>query len=165
VDLARDALENILKVTGMTPQDVIMQQRGIAHRALEALGSSSPKSEDTQSAAGGAVLAALTECEEVLRLSEHPAFPDPLYHEEVKALGRRIGFGALMTTASAGWREVLAEQGYPAGGEFVAGPCFATLQSTLAQVRAALALSAASVSPGMETLQASECTKHGEGDQ
>lgn len=24
---------------------------------------------------------------------------------------------------------------------------------------------AASVSPGMETLQASECTKHGEGDQ
>jgi len=98
--------------------------------------------------AEGAVLAALKECEEVLRLSEHPALPDPLYHEEVKALGRRIGFGALMSTASAGWREVSAEHGYPVGGEFVAGPCFATLQSTLAQVRAALALSAASVSVG-----------------
>jgi hypothetical protein len=128
-------------------------------------GDGSSADADTHRSAEGAVLAALTECEEVLRLSEHPAFPDPLYHEEVKALGRRIGFGALMTTASAGWREVLAEHGYPAGGEFVAGPCFATLQSTLAQVRAALAQHAASRSPGMETLQASECTKHGEGEQ
>lgn len=33
----REAMEAILKVTGMTPQDVIMKQRGIAYRALEAL--------------------------------------------------------------------------------------------------------------------------------
>ncbi len=82
--------------------------------------------------------AALGEAEEVLRLVEHPAFPDPIHHERVKALGREIGFGALMATASAGWREVLAERPYPTGGEFVAGPCFATVKQTLAKIRAAM---------------------------
>ena len=37
VERPREALEAILKVTGMTPQDVISHQRGIAHRALETL--------------------------------------------------------------------------------------------------------------------------------
>lgn len=82
--------------------------------------------------------AALREVEEVLRMQETPAFPDPLYHDEVKRLGSRIGFGALMSTASAGWREAVAAQGHPTGGEFVAGPCFSTLVSTLALVRATL---------------------------
>lgn len=81
---------------------------------------------------------ALVECVDVLAMNEHPAFPDPLYHAEVKALGERIGFGALMSTASAGWREVLAAKEWPTGGEFVAGPCFGTVQATLALARAAL---------------------------
>ncbi|WP_028732126.1 hypothetical protein [Rhizobium leguminosarum] len=81
---------------------------------------------------------ALTEAEETLRLVEHPAFPDPEYHQQVKDLGNRIGFGALMSTASAAWREILAEKGYPIGGEFVAGPCHGTVVDTLAKIRAAL---------------------------
>ncbi|MFQ6183605.1 hypothetical protein ACLMJV_16880 [Sinorhizobium meliloti] len=81
---------------------------------------------------------ALGEAEETLRLVEHPAFPDPLYHEQVKALGRQIGFGALMSTASAAWREVMAERGYPVGSEFVAGPCHGTVVATLGKIRAAL---------------------------
>ena len=85
-----------------------------------------------------AMRVALTEAEETLRLVEHPAFPDPQYHEEVKRLGRRIGFGALMSTASAGWREVLAEAGDPVGGEFVAGPCHSTVVRALRIIRAAL---------------------------
>ena len=82
---------------------------------------------------------ALREAEELIALTEHPAFPDPAYHEEVKALGRRIGFGALMSTASAGWREVLAERGDPLGSEFVAGPCFGSVERTLGIIRDALA--------------------------
>ena len=82
--------------------------------------------------------AALRDAEETLRLVEHPAFPDPAHHQAVKALGLRIGFGALMSTASAAWRETLEAEGYPAGGEYVAGPCFGTVASCLAKIRAAL---------------------------
>lgn len=82
--------------------------------------------------------AALWEAEETLRLVERPAFPDPVHHERVKRLGREIGFGALMSTASAGWQEVAAEKGYPVGGAFVAGPCLSTVQLTLAKIRATL---------------------------
>lgn len=83
--------------------------------------------------------AALADAEEVLSLVEHPAQPDPWYHAEVKALGQRIGFGALMTTASAGWREVAEANGDPTSGVFVAGPCIGTVQGTLRRARAALA--------------------------
>jgi len=82
--------------------------------------------------------AALREAEETLRLVEHPAFPDPAHHQAVKALGLRIGFGALMSTASAAWRETLEADGYTSGGEYVAGPCFGTVASCLAKIRAAL---------------------------
>lgn len=82
---------------------------------------------------------ALREAEELLALVEHPSNPDPLYHERVKALGEAIGFGALMSTASAGWRERIEERGDPGGSEFVSGPCFGSVQRTLRIVRAALA--------------------------
>jgi len=82
---------------------------------------------------------ALADAVDVLALAENPAWPDPKYHNEVKSLGLRIGFGALMATASAGWREYLADQGYPTGGEHVAGPCLGTVKATLARMRAVLA--------------------------
>lgn len=76
---------------------------------------------------------------ESLRPGEHVPFIDPVHGAVVEALGRRIGFGALMSSASASWAKVAEERGHPAGGEFVAGPCRAVLQSDLRKARAALA--------------------------
>jgi len=84
---------------------------------------------------------ALEDAEDTLRLVERPAFRDPRHGDEVEALGLRIGFGALMASASASWRERLAADGDPVGGEFVAGPCHNTVVSTLAKIRRAAALS------------------------
>ena len=81
---------------------------------------------------------ALGECVEVLALKENPDAPDPQHHERVKALGQEIGFGALMSTASCGWRECAKDQGI-AGSEFVAGPCYVTVVETLSLARAVLA--------------------------
>jgi hypothetical protein len=82
---------------------------------------------------------ALEEVEAVLALVEHPKVVDPAYGAEVDALGRRIGFGALMSSASASWRQYLSDKGHPLGGEFVAGPCYSTIVRVLGIVRAALA--------------------------
>ncbi|MER9833408.1 hypothetical protein NKJ28_00325 [Mesorhizobium sp. M0145] len=87
----------------------------------------------------GAVVKALEDAEDTLRLVERPALRDPQHGDEVEALGLRIGFGALMSSASASWREHLATKGNPVGGEFVAGPCHGTVVSTLAKLRSALA--------------------------
>jgi len=81
---------------------------------------------------------ALWEAEAVFALSEHPSRVDPQYGWEVETLGRRIGFGALISSASASWRSVLAEQGYPVGGEHTSGPCQATVDRALKLVRATL---------------------------
>jgi hypothetical protein len=70
----------------------------------------------------------------VTELRRHPAFPDPQHHERVKALGREIGFGAMMATAEAGWREVNEEKGNPKGSEFVAGPCRSTVDALLRMI-------------------------------
>lgn len=78
---------------------------------------------------------ALTDAEETLRLVEHVPFVDPRHGAEVEALGRRIGFGALMSSASASWA---ALPGFPKGGQFVAGPCHATVLACLKRIRAAL---------------------------
>jgi hypothetical protein len=85
-----------------------------------------------------AVTAALQECVEVLELVEHPRREDPDYGAEVAALGDRIGYGALMSSASASWRKFLVAKGMPLGSEFVAGPCQATITQALRMARAAL---------------------------
>lgn len=77
----------------------------------------------------------LREAEEVLALMERPSQEDPAYGDEVRALGDRIGFGALMASASASWRRRLPEG---LGGEHVSGPCRGTVDLILAKVRARL---------------------------
>lgn len=77
---------------------------------------------------------ALEEAEIVLALVEEPALADPYALIEVRELGDRIGYGNLMNTASEIWRSKLD----PSGGEFVAGPCRATVNRCLKMIRAAL---------------------------
>lgn len=82
---------------------------------------------------------ALEDAEFVLALSEKPRMRDPDYGKAVEELGDRIGFGALMSSASASWRYRLEEQGECVGGEHVVGPCWSTVIQTLTKIRAALA--------------------------
>lgn len=81
---------------------------------------------------------ALEECISVLELVEQPAIRDTDHTEEVHALGERMGYGALMSAASAEWRASLEDDGLPTGGELVAGPCYATVLATLKKAREAL---------------------------
>lgn len=99
---------------------------------LNALDALSPERETVK-----ALREALTECIATLALVERPAFIDPHHGVVVDRLGARIGYGALMSSASASWRAKLERDGL-AGGEFVCGPCHATVVSTLAKARAAL---------------------------
>lgn len=46
LEIAEKALQEILKVTGLTPLDVIAQQRGIAQRTLETLNDASSSQTD-----------------------------------------------------------------------------------------------------------------------
>ena len=80
---------------------------------------------------------ALREAEEVLAMAALMPMVDPVHGDEVEALGLRIGFGALMSSAQASWRQ----QADVKGGEFVAGPCFATVIETLKTIRQALGAS------------------------
>lgn len=85
---------------------------------------------------------ALEDAGDTLRLAERLPIRDPKpgFHDAVAELGRRHGFGALMSTAQYAWREELARNGdWPVGGEFAAGPCYGTVIRTLERIRAALA--------------------------
>lgn len=84
------------------------------------------------------VMEALREFMDITESAATPAFRDPDYANEVQALGDRIGYGALISSASASWRESLARDGYPTGGEFVVGPCMAVLLLTRAKASALL---------------------------
>ena len=81
---------------------------------------------------------ALGNCVSTFKLVERPSFEDPLHGRAVRELGERIGYGALMSSASAAWRKSAETNGYPPGGEFVAGPCFTTVVDTLRRARATL---------------------------
>jgi chromosome segregation ATPase len=81
---------------------------------------------------------ALEDAIETMELAERIPFIDPDYGQQIEALGRRIGFGALMTSASASWAKVNAEMGLPAGGHFVAAPCHASVVQSLNKMRKAL---------------------------
>ncbi|AZO29295.1 hypothetical protein [Mesorhizobium sp. M1B.F.Ca.ET.045.04.1.1] len=94
-----------------------------------------------------ALIAALRECIETLSLVEHPPRVDSVHGDAVRELGSRIGYGALMSSASASWRAALAERGLPAGGEFVAGPCHGTVERTLKLAREVMAVAEAPDEP------------------
>ncbi|CAH1678348.1 hypothetical protein [Chelatococcus sp.] len=129
-DAVEAALEIACAVDGITPQQRDRLHSDIVSLIRQTKPEPSPDVE--------ALRTALEEAEELLALVEMPSFPDPRHHDRVKSLGREIGFGALMSTASAGWREVSEAKGYPSGGEFVAGPCLGSVQRTLRIIRAAL---------------------------
>lgn len=87
------------------------------------------------------VKGALEECVETFALVEQPAFVDPEHGAEVEALGERIGYGALMSSAEASWRARLAkDERIGVGGEYVAGPCRVHVEKALSLARSALSL-------------------------
>ena len=57
---------------------------------------------------------------------------DPLYARDVEKLGSRIGYGAMMQSASASWSATVR------GGEFCVGPCRAVAISTRDRLAALL---------------------------
>lgn len=81
---------------------------------------------------------ALKEVEEVFAPLECIPPEDKTHLPAVEALGERIGYGALMACAQLAWRRSAFAKGDPVGGEFVAGPCYATVLATLETIRAAL---------------------------
>ena len=62
---------------------------------------------------------------------------DPDYHAEVKALGDRIGYGAMMLSAQAAWRDALKEDGLE-GGEHTHGAAYAVLMGARKMAEAVL---------------------------
>lgn len=81
---------------------------------------------------------ALREFLDITEPASIPAFKDPAHGAVVEQLGERIGYGALIASASASWRESNKRQGYPAGGEFVVGPCYSVLMGARKKALAAL---------------------------
>ena len=81
------------------------------------------------------LLALVEDIEPMLIEAVRPAPAAQAYDARVEQLGREIGFGAMMVSASIGWRKFLLEAGYPAGGEFTLGPCRATAEELLAKLR------------------------------
>lgn len=69
---------------------------------------------------------------------------DPRYGREVERLGSRIGFGAMMVSASASWANLIP------GGEFCVGPCRATAKATCDQIAALFVTSPKTTDKGGE---------------
>lgn len=78
---------------------------------------------------------ALIEAREALALGAAVPPVDQENREAVIRLGERIGYGALMATASVEWRSRLGEL---EGGEFCSGPCRSTAEDAIAKIDAAL---------------------------
>lgn len=68
---------------------------------------------------------------EILERSLHVRDFEAPEDAEVKKLGERIGFGALLDSAVKGWHESAKEKGYPPGGAFTVGYCHSTVESSL----------------------------------
>lgn len=82
---------------------------------------------DTTEPRRDVMVEALIRIEPLLSQLALPSRLDPDHSSEIRELGERIGYGALMHGASALWRVHLEENG-GSGGEFVVGPCAATAE-------------------------------------
>lgn len=71
-----------------------------------------------------------------LEMAAKVSLADPGILVELRALCERAGYGNVMSSASALWRERLGDL---AGGEFVSGPCRTTVENTIARIDTALA--------------------------
>jgi hypothetical protein len=124
-------------------KDLLLSCNGeYARNLLEAGATETPLYATPQ--AQTAVVEALREAREVFALAAKPAHLDPDKHftSQVQGLGDAFGYGALMTCASALWRQRLGEL---AGGEFAAGPCVITIQKQIDRIDAALSLAGGDV--------------------
>ncbi len=81
--------------------------------------------------------AALREFLEITAPAARVPMRDPDHWRDVEALGDRIGYGAMMSSAQASWRERLKVDGIE-GGEHTHGPCYAVLMSARKQAEDAL---------------------------
>ena len=75
--------------------------------------------------------AALDDAREVLALACLESIADPHILIELRELCERAGYGNVMSSASAIWRQRLGDL---AGSEFCAGPCRSTAESTIAKI-------------------------------
>lgn len=80
---------------------------------------------------------ALVEAREALSLAADVPLADPYILTDLRALCDRVGYGNVMSSASALWREKLGEL---KGGEFCAGPCRATAEAAIELIDQALSL-------------------------
>lgn len=87
--------------------------------------------------AAKSLVEALREVEPLLSKLAMPCRADDAVAPEVASLGRSIGYGNLMVTASALWRASLEGQGI-AGGEFSPNICQKTAENAWLKVCAAL---------------------------
>ncbi len=81
--------------------------------------------------------AAVREFLDITAPSARIKLEDTDYGADVRALGDRIGYGAMMASAQAAWRAVLQRNGHE-GGEHTHGPAYSVLMSARANAEDAL---------------------------
>ncbi len=91
----------------------------------------------------------LAEVRDSLAMVAEVGLADPHIIVELRALCERVGYGNVMSSASALWRQRLGEQ---AGGEFVSGLCRSTVEADLARVNRILAEPRATGGEGVEQI-------------
>lgn len=125
--------------------------RAIVHRAAHAAMSVSsmtahpatPAADQSPATETGdgvtALIGALSHAHDLLQqMTYQRECPDPEHADDVRLLGERIGYGAMMASATALWPHKLADDGC-AGGEFVTGLCRTTIERGVRRLEEALA--------------------------
>jgi len=81
---------------------------------------------------------ALKESREVFSMCDKTYPRNAPENPEVKELCEKWGYGAVMSSASWQWREMLRLEGAPIGAGFVSGPCYGTIKRTIEMIDKAL---------------------------
>lgn len=135
--LAEARRENIRlsKLLRDDPKTILIAHEDGDHKRLSRAAAKAEARATTAEASLATMREALEELVDTLTPASYPAMKDPAHHDDIKRLGDRIGYGALMAGASAAWREVTPHK----GSEFVAGPCYSVLKADYDRAVAALA--------------------------